>query len=143
MSATLTREEAERAVAAWALTQLDVPWVHQARVPGKGMDCVGLLVLGGRLHGFEIVDMLEYGLIVSPEQLQQYMHMNCEPVEEPVPGGLASFWFRQPISPVHVGVMLDARRFVHSYRRAGKVVENSLDKVWGRRVHKFWRYKWA
>ena len=38
-------------VTAWARTQIDVPWMHQARLPGVALDCAGLVICCARSLG--------------------------------------------------------------------------------------------
>lgn len=134
------------ALVAWCRTQVGVSWQHQGRVPGQGLDCVGLPICGARAVGFAgVVDMLEYSETPSPSQLLACVLQNCVPIEKGAAaqaGDLLLTWIRDERRPQHAmidtgdGAVIHARRWMGD----GRVVEDQFGP-WTDRVHSRWRLK--
>lgn len=106
---------------------LGTKYVHQGRVKGLGIDCLGLLICVGR----------ELGFLPGDYDHQDYTH---QPSHAEFMVGLEEYLVRIDIadagpgdilmldaggSPVHVGFKTD-RGLLHAYAPAGKVVEHGL-----------------
>ncbi len=117
---------------------IGTPFVHQGRVPGAGLDCVGLLVAVAREMGIEPVDSLNYPRIPTPGWLIPHLKLN---MFQDGSGPVAAFWIRRPTDePYHVGI-LDHERgtMIHTFYNLGKVVEHRFDDRWKKRVHSLWQ----
>lgn len=42
--------------------------------------------------------------------------------------------------PIHVGLMIDAQRFIHAEHRVGSVIETLASPLWARRIDGIFRY---
>lgn len=127
---------------AWARTQIGVPWEHQGRAPGKGLDCVGLPVCGGRALGLRVVDLLAYSQDVESSMLLEVLAQNCQRVEDAQPGDLLALWVRHETRPKHVVIDSGGGNMIHAHRElgGGKVCEEEIGPFWSKRIHSRWRY---
>jgi cell wall-associated NlpC family hydrolase len=127
----------------WCRSQIGVPWIHQGRAPGRGLDCVGLPVCGARAVGFaRVADMLEYSESPSPAQLLECVSRNCVPVEGPdQPGDLWLMWVRREFLPQHATVWTGEGSIVHAkrFQGSGNVSEERVDLRWLKHLHSKWR----
>ena len=51
----------------WARGQINVPWRHQARLPGVALDCAGLVICAARAHGLVAADFDVNGYSRMPD----------------------------------------------------------------------------
>jgi cell wall-associated NlpC family hydrolase len=116
-----------------ALRHEGTPWVHQGRLPGVALDCLGLLVVVARELGFVPQDFDESGYsrfpdgVSLPDGLARYLvPINRSAI---APGDVVSMTFDQ--FPQHVGIVIpykhgNALAMVHASSRAGKVERTRL-----------------
>lgn len=137
---------------------IGTPWVHQARLRGVGVDCVGLLTCAARDAGMGIDDVpANYSTVPSHGWLLEELRRRMVQIEiADVRAGdvLAFAW---ELHPWHAGLVSAseesyvpsrfalrvARReilIVHAYRRVGKVIEQSLDASWLAAIRSAWRW---
>lgn len=96
-------------------------FVHQARLPGVGCDCVGLLIIVGRALGLvaQDFDIKGYSRIPDGKTLvaQASKFMTPIPREEMQPGD--AIVMRWGIDPQHVGILGNyvhgGLSFIHAY----------------------------
>lgn len=128
----------QQQIVALARSQLGVPFVHQGRQPGVGLDCVGLIrypfVELGLLP--ETADHDGYGREPVPskmrEQLLRWFDL-VEPMTAAQPGDV--LWLRMA-EPQHLAVLTDTGSIIHAVSSGPKrVVEHRLSLAWLGRVH--------
>jgi cell wall-associated NlpC family hydrolase len=84
------------------LSQVGTPYVYGGSSPGEGLDCSGLTYYAHHVAGVQIPR-------VSTEQLRTATPV---PGHQPRPGDI--LFFRIAPGEHHVGLMVDAERFVHA-----------------------------
>ena len=114
MEYTVTRQQIVTA----AESMLGLPFVHQGRSAETGVDCVGLLVVMGRLIGYpEITDVEGYRRTPSAQVIREVLGQNCDeiPLEEV---GVGDIWLMRMggIKPRHAAIC----RSLENDAKAGK-----------------------
>jgi lipoprotein Spr len=110
----------------------------QGRMPGVGLDCVGVALVAARAAGTDIPGVPSYQLGGDNEyQLETFLRgAGLIPVARAAPGDI---WVFAPISGRrHLAVQSDGcvgdhRRhamFVHAHAGLGRVVETAADPAW-------------
>lgn len=140
----VSREE----IVAAARSFIDTPWVHQGRLPGRGLDCVGVPVMVGKtlaLPAFDIYETPPYHEMAKWNEFLGHFRAQLEEIDRRSarPGDVLCF--RQFRYPCHCGIMsgpgiADEPRFVHSYRRRGRVVEEHYTDQWKNLTMAAFRY---
>lgn len=128
------------AVIAAARAWVGTPYHAQASLRGVGADCIGLVRGVWRdVVGPEVLAVPHYtrdwGEVGTREVLRDSMATAFieVPVAEAAPGDLLLFRMRRTAIAKHVGILIAADRFVHSYERVG-VIEDHLSDAWQRRI---------
>lgn len=118
---------------------LGTPFLHQGRLKGKGCDCVGLAKGVAVELDIKVGDYLNYTRHPDPQLMLRLLRENLEEitVEEAKEGDLYYMYFVN--DPTHIAIKTD-KGIIHSHLRVGKVVEQSLNKVWMKRIVKAFRY---
>ncbi len=120
------------------------PFAHQGRCPGKGLDCVGVLVCAAHESGLSKADFLRYS-----EEPDGTLLKNLEPHLKRVEDGSMlvgdTLVIRYASEPTHIMVIVgfDPKgrpRVVHSLNRDG-VVSHHLDALWMRRIVAVYRFE--
>ena len=131
---------AEEIVAA-ARSELGTPFAHQGRIPGKRLDCAGLLIRVAFLLGVPVVDHGGYARRPSNGLLESALD-NQPGIEQcPVsqtPGLM--FLMRFKGEPQHLGICT-GDTLIHAYEPTGKVCEHRIDDAWRRRIVRAYRFK--
>lgn len=128
-----------------ARKHLGTPFRHQGRLPGVGLDCVGLLVMVARALGLEHVDRRAYTMRPDGHTLLETLRANpclleLESPAHAIEGDVLVFEFAGPKWPQHAAIRTDIG-MIHTYQRIGKVAEHGYDAEWrGRTTHAF-RFK--
>ncbi len=119
------------------------PYRHQGRVPGVGLDCVGLGVVAARAVGLEIKDQAVYQRLAEGNTLLDRLAENGDeiPVAEALPGDCLAIWFdRGSRVAQHVAFLVEtapSRRVVHAWADVGHVCECELGPMGSRVVAAF------
>lgn len=111
---------------------LQTPYHHQARRPGVGLDCVGLVVSVGRAagvlqHGY---DVRGYSRVPDGFSLMKHLYEQLDEVgrDEMAPGDVICVAFDG--YPQHIGVLGDYAHgglsIIHASSSAGRVIETRL-----------------
>lgn len=125
--------ELGEAMAAAARGCLGTPFHHQGRVPGQGMDCVGLVVVALRAVGVTVRDRTDYTLRPDGVSLEAALRAHgARPVAGIAAGDVLLFRFDG--QPQHVALAVAGDRMVHAYAPAGRVVETVIGPPWRRRL---------
>lgn len=133
-------------VVAAARRHLGTPFHHQGRLPGVGLDCIGLLVAVARELGVPIEDDATYGRRPRPAQLLAGMGRNlvrrlgCDLT----PGSIVVMGARRADLPQHVGILTPyaagSLGLVHTDAHVGRVTEHAFDDAARARVHSVWAF---
>lgn len=121
---------------------MGTPFVHQARVPGVGLDCAGLLVHVLDSLGLPHVDERGYprrpyrGLIKSI--LDSQPSLQSIPKSDMAPGDVFLMWLTNTREPMHVAIFTGPT-IVHAYSVMGRVVEQSMTLEWRKHISTVYR----
>ena len=124
-------------IIAAARAELDTPFVHQGRLPGKALDCAGLAVIVAR-NWFDVEEPRAYGRSPHLGLLQQWVEAQSFIEPGPVEAG-ALLLMRFGTEPQHLAICA-GDTIIHSYSRVGRVVEHNFSPVWRARVVKSYRF---
>jgi NlpC/P60 family putative phage cell wall peptidase len=139
-------------IVAQARTWLGTPFHHQARLKGKGCDCLGLIV--GVVDELDLKDrngmkLAEYDEVTySKEPDGAYLIQKLTGLLDEVPaaearaGDLALFRIRE--NPQHLAILTDYEGglgMIHSFAPSRRVVEHRLDDEWKSKIIKVFRWQ--
>ena len=129
-------------IAAAALELVGTPYHHQGRLPGVGLDCIGVPIAAARKVGIQVHDFKGYGQLPQPDVLMREIALDCKqvPVETAQTGDILCFK-SGAATPTHFGVLIDGERFVHAYNKLDRVSIQQFDPRWYRLLHSVWRIK--
>ena len=134
-----------------ARTWLGTPFHHQARLKGKGCDCLGLVI--GVVDELELKDkngirLAAYDEVTySKEPNGEYLTekllslLDEVPLQEAGAGDLALF--KMGNNPQHLAILSDYEGglgMIHCYAQARRVVEHRLDEDWQKKIVKVFRF---
>jgi len=122
---------------------LGTPFRHQARLPGVGLDCAGVVVCALREAGREVEDVRAYGRIPAHGLFVKMVERHCERISvgDLRHGDLIMFAFRG--EPQHLAIYTAEGTLIHAYQDVKKVVEHDFDGVWRDRLRGCYRLKEA
>jgi len=120
---------------------LNTPFRHQGRDPGKGLDCVGILICASKELGITDFDYKNYTMRPDTKVMMKYMSQFADriPIKEAKAGDIYQLHFTD--EPTHYAVITSDNTILHAYLRAGKCVEHSMNDHWKRRITYAWRLK--
>lgn len=123
-----------------ARTYISTPFHHQGRMPGVGLDCAGVVVCALKESGYPVEDVKGYGRIPANGLFQAMMEKHCDPISfgDVQTGDLLMFAFRGDMQ--HIAIY-DNGMLIHAYSDVFKVVENSLDATWMKRLRGCYRLR--
>ena len=129
-------------IIAEARRHIGTPFHHQGRMPDKGLDCIGLLVVVARALDIPIRDCINYRRYPDGHALINELSDQMDEVtfDECMPGDIGVFWYARPGRPQHVG-FLDNDRLIHTYTGSGAVRDHDLDDRWRMRLMHVFRFK--
>ena len=135
-----------------ARTWLGTPFHHQARLKGKGCDCLGLIVGVVEELGLKDVHgrlLSSYDEITYPKEpdgaylIEKLTDILTEvPIADARAGDLALFKVRE--NPQHLAILTDyenALGMIHSFAPSRRVIEHRLDDDWKSRLLKVYRWQ--
>lgn len=119
---------------------IGTPFHHQGRLPQVGLDCAGVVVCAAKECGVGVDDQQGYARTPANGMLEQAVIAHCERIQlvEVVSGDIMLFRFLK--EPQHLAVY-DAGMLIHAYSSVGKVVRNSFDEAWRKRLVAVYRMK--
>ena len=121
---------------------LNTPFVHQGRIPGRALDCAGLVVAVAKAIGADYQDVPGYGRTPANGLLRQTLE--AQPCLEPVaiaerqPGDILLMRFAK--EPQHLAIFA-GENIIHSYMDVGRVCEHGLTDVWRSRIVAAYRFR--
>lgn len=134
---TPTQENAVR----HARSLLGTPWHHQARTPGVGVDCIGLVLVVATMLGNPAPDEV-YGTWPEAGRMERWFRSNpgvFEPVSVPEPGDIRTFWLTRRDTLWHAGIVSDVG-IIHTHLAVMRVVEDPLGPRWIKRAGPAFRF---
>ena len=121
-----------------ARSYVGVPYLHQGR-NRNGLDCIGLVLAVAKDLGMEIDDTpYVYEMVPSPEIL----YRGCDDhFKREITYSRGDFvLIRFHIDPQHAAIIA-GDTMIHSYQKAGQVVEHRLSKQWKARILRTYSYE--
>ena len=121
---------------------IGTPFVHQGRLPGRALDCAGLVVAVAQAIGVEYVDQTGYsrspsgGLLESALDDQPGITRIAPDIR--APGDILLMRFSG--DPQHLAI-LAGNTIIHAYEAPGLVCEHDLTDLWVRRIVRVYRFK--
>ncbi len=115
-----------------ALSYLDTPYHHAARIKGVGIDCATLLVMAGYEAGLvDQIKLPEYSpqwmLHRSEELYLQILNEHCREIEPPARSGDIAIWkIGRTFS--HAAIVIEWPQIVHAVMNR-KVATDDADKT--------------
>jgi cell wall-associated NlpC family hydrolase len=117
-----------------ARTYLGTPFRHQGRVPGRGLDCAGVIVCAARAAGLPAYDVAAYGRLPTGDSLAHHLaSAGCREIGVSEVRSGDAYLMRFETDPQHLALVTDLG-ILHAYAEIGRVVEHRLDVVWRRRI---------
>ncbi len=115
---------------------IGTPFHHQGRVPGRGLDCVGLVLVIARDLGLTAFDCTSYPREPRPALLFAHARQAGfveKPLTRAAGGDVLVMRFFE--DPCHVAIATEGLAgIIHACARRGRVIEHRLDRRWRRRI---------
>lgn len=130
------------AILAAARACIGTPFVHQGRIPGRALDCAGLVVAVAQAIGADYRDVQGYGRTPSGRRLECVL--DDQPCLERIaamdrqPGDVLLIRFAG--DPQHLAIFA-GDTLIHSYASVGSVCEHRLASVWASRIVCAYRFR--
>jgi cell wall-associated NlpC family hydrolase len=122
-------------IIAYARETLSTPFQHQARVPGVGLDCAGVLV--HILKSLDLPHVDERGYPRTPYKGLIRSILESQPSLQKIPKAEMSagdvLLMKFASEPQHVAI-LAGDTIIHAYSQVGRCVEHGFTPEWRRRV---------
>lgn len=118
---------------------LGTPFHHQGRMPGVGLDCIGLVVVALQAAGFVVRDRLDYAPRPDGGSLVRALEDHGAARVEEIEAGDVLL-FRYDHQPQHVALAIGEGRLIHAFAPAGRVVETEIGAYWRRRLVGVYRF---
>lgn len=121
-----------------ALALVGTPFHAQGRLPGVGLDCLGVIVCVARALGVVHQDKVAYPMrpdgTLMPELDRQFTRVHDDPQE----GDVLLMAFAG--EPHHVAIVVDSGRIVHAYSTVRKCVVQAYTDHWRSKVRAVYRF---
>ena len=130
---TLQDRPRRAAMVAAARACLGTPFHHQGRLPGVGLDCIGLIVVAASAAGYEIADATDYARQPEEGRLLAGLSANGLTASGAAQAGDVLL-FRFDGGPRHAALMTGEDRMIHAFAPVGQVVETGMGDFWRRRL---------
>jgi cell wall-associated NlpC family hydrolase len=110
-------------------------YCHQARLPGVGLDCLGVVLSIASHFNLSDYENNAYSRYGNGVDLVREFEQNLHRTTNPQSGDILVFKFGK--HPQHVGILssIDGQpSLIHAYQTIGVVAEHNFDESWARRV---------
>lgn len=116
------------------------PFIHQARLKGVGVDCIGSIVVSAGKFGQDISNVpSNYGRSPDPSIILDYLSISAlvrpDESKKLIPGYIAVVIIQT--LPQHFGVLSENGNWIHACSSTGKVVEVPFTYK-DKRIHSIW-----
>jgi cell wall-associated NlpC family hydrolase len=127
-------------VVAEARRWLETPFMHQGRVLGVGVDCVGVPIMVAQARGLSDFDIQAYGRQPNGSQMRAFLDANMDrvPMTDSAVGDL--LLMRIERDPQHLAILTD-KGILHAHASVGRCVEHGIDDRWRRRIIAVYRFR--
>lgn len=119
------------------------PFHHQGRLPGAGLDCIGVIVAPARALGIVDHDDRTYrrGTHDRKRVERAFRAAGCfeVPIGEEQPGDILVFWYRKRGEWEHFAILTERETVIHASVNAGIVVEVPCSEKWRPYLVAVWR----
>ncbi len=120
---------------------IGTPFLHQGRINGRGLDCIGVVIYCAQAVGADHWTSECYGR--NPANGLLEAALDAQPCLEVVsgkqPGDILLMRFAD--EPQHVSVYTASDTIIHGYESVAQVCEHRLSSVWAARIVKIYRFK--
>lgn len=121
---------------------IGTPFVHQGRIPGRALDCAGLVVAVAQSLGVQYIDQTGYSRNPSGGLLETALDdqpgIERVPTSERAPGDILLMRFSG--DPQHLAI-LAGDTIIHAWEAPGIVCEHDLTDLWVRRIVRVYRFR--
>ena len=127
----------------WANGYVGLPWLEHGR-DARGLDCWGLVrLVYEEQFGIDLPSLSDgYEDTVDGDSISSlYAAERCDWIERPGPSPGDAVVFRIVGIPLHVGVVVDARSFLHAWVERGTCLDRLTSPAWRPRVLGFYRHR--
>lgn len=118
---------------------LGTPFHWGGRLPGVGLDCLGVVILA---HGDSLKDKdwRGYGNHTDNAAILERLipQLTKVDLDDAMPGDIMVFWIRRKDQPVHMGVFVAEDMLVHAHASVKMCVREPLER-WRRRLFGVYR----
>jgi cell wall-associated NlpC family hydrolase len=125
-------------ITAAALSMVDTPFHAQGRLPGVGLDCIGVMVCAALACGIPIKDRTDYPLRANGELKKELEARLTRVYGAPQEGDI--LMMRWTGEPHHVAIYISENRIVHAYVGVGKCVVQTYNDYWREKVRGVYRF---
>lgn len=133
-STTLTQTNVIEEARSW----IGTPFMHQGRVKGIGVDCVGLLAGVARDLGIQANDRKGYGNLPHNDELRKALKKELIPCNSIIPACVLLMKITR--EPQHVAIYTFDNTIVHSYFNVKGCVEHRLDERWRSKIEGYYLF---
>lgn len=116
---------------------LNTPFHHQGRLPGVGLDCIGVIVCAAAACGLLHADVAAYPLRPNG-QLRMNLDLQLVRVPSALAGDVLLMSFSE--EPHHVA-LFTGDTIIHAYITVKKCVEQPMVPLWQQRVRGVYRFR--
>lgn len=118
-------------------------WIHQGRLKGVGVDCIGILRCAATEKGIQFADITGYAAAPSGNAMVEALEARFirVPKTDLRLGNVMAFYGADH-NPWHVGIVSneDPVSMIHAWRNIREVKEVRLIDAYRRRIHSVWRF---
>lgn len=129
-------------IVSYARECLNTPFRHQGRLCGVALDCAGVIVHCATRLNLEHADMQGYPRLPFKNTLREFLDaqpgLRLVPMSEMQMGDV--ILMRIQSAPQHLGIYSGEGYMIHSYEAIGKVVEQSIDNAWLKKIDAIYRF---
>lgn len=119
---------------------INTPFIHQGRLAGVGLDCIGLLVHVVNKYGGKTSFPTDYSRFPDPARIRKELGLNgFVKCYEAVPGDILFMWYCGLKWPQHFGIWT-GESIVHAFEPRSMVIESRINNFWKQRIVEV--YKW-
>lgn len=122
-----------------ARSYVGTPFHHGGRLPGVGLDCIGVIACAAKEAGIAHRDMLAYPMRPNG-QLRTELSAQLDRVESAQPGDVLEMTFGG--EPHHVA-LYTGPTLIHAYATVRRCVEQPMVQIWWDRITGIYRFKEA
>lgn len=130
-------------VALTALGYVDTPFVHQGRLCGVGVDCVGVVIGVAKKLSLSDYDIRAYHMLPDAESMRRELMANLDPVPFADMQVGDVLWFRVETDPQHLGILVEPGIMVHASNHpiVRKVIRQRIEGYWRSRLTGVFKFR--